>query len=250
MRSITVPTAEQRRSHSSATTARRLSFRQSPAEETGMPDLPTTTTLPRPIAVVLEHHGDLQTAYARRRATHDKTEAFVGAVSDVLSEHDVRELSQLIAGTHDAGYDARRGGEFGQLLLDDLEQSYQDVRRIREQTTRWRDLDTPGVVRALATDVEIATVFVQALDERNDTTARALVTSAVRTVVEKASTAGTAPATRRALVDAAAVLEQHATEGLGAESQLALIVDGDQAGDDAVLAAWCGALAVGIRAKG
>ena len=213
-----------------------------------MPDLPTTSTLPRPIAVVLEHHGDLQTAYVRRRATNDRTEAFVGAVSDVLSARDVSELSQLIAGTHDPGYDARRGAEFGQLLLDDLEQSYQDLRRMREQSRRWRGLDTAGVVQALATDVEIATLFVQALDERNDTTAGALVTSAVRTVVEKASAARTAPATRRELVDAMAAFRQRATAGLGAEPQLALLVDANHAGADPVLAAWCEALAVGIGA--
>src|SRR3954453_17577619 len=152
-----------------------------------MSNVPATSTLPRPIAVVLEHHGELQTAYIRQRGALDKHAAFVGAISDVLNEHDVSDLSRLISGSYDESYDAQRGAEFGRLLLDDLEQSYEDVRRIRGQAHRWRDLDAGGVVLALASDVELAKVFVQALEERNETTARALVSSAVRTVVEKSS---------------------------------------------------------------
>jgi hypothetical protein len=219
-----------------------------PAEHLDMPDPQTAGTIPRPIAVVLQHHGELQTAYVRQRAAHDKTAAFVGAVSDVLTETEVSELSHLIAGSHDTSYDARRGAEFGQLLLDDLEQGYQDVLRIREQTRRWRDLDAPGVVQALATDLDLATLFVQALDERNDTTARALVSSAVTTVVEKASVTGNAPATRRAVEAAAAEFRRRSTDGLGDSPQLALLDHAAEAEPDVILAAWCEALYVGLGA--
>jgi hypothetical protein len=196
-----------------------------------MSDTQTTSTIPRPIAVVLEYHSELQTAYIRLRTRHDRTEAFVGAVSSVLSESDVRDLSDLIAGAYEGGYDAHRGAEFGQLLLDDLEQSFQDVRRIREQGERWRDLDTTGLVEALTTDGDLARLFAETLDERDETTARALVSSAVRTIAEKASITNTSAGKRRALEAAAQRFRRRATDT-----------------DDAALAAWCEALDVGVSA--
>jgi hypothetical protein len=214
-----------------------------------MSNMHATSTLPRPIAVVLQHHGELQTAYIRQRAALDTHAAFVGALSDVLNEHDRTDLSRLISGSYDESYDAQRGAELGQLLLDELEQSYQDIRRLRDQARRWRDLDAGGVVLALATDVELAEVFVQALEERNETTAQALVSSAVRTVVEKSSVTRTAPATRRALEDAIATFRRHATDGQGRPPQLALLDDRNDAPDDVALAAWCEALAVGVNAS-
>ena len=90
-------------------------------------------------------------------------------------------------------------------------------------------------------------MFVQALEERNDTTAQALVTSAVRTVVEKASVARTAPPARRSSTT------RSRRSGSGRPTawrrpQLALLVDGTDAGDDVLLAAWCEALAIGVSA--
>jgi hypothetical protein len=224
---------------------RALRFGGRCADGSGMPDTQTVNTIPRPIAAVLRHHVELQTAYVRRRALHDKTAAFVGAVSDVLSESDVRDLSHLISGSYDASYDAQRGAEFGQLLLDDLEQSFQDVCRIRDQALRWRHLDSAGVVEALTTDLELARLFEQALEERNETTAEALVSNAVKTIVEKASMRHTAAGQRRALEAATQVLRRHATEALGRAPQLARRVDAD---DAVVLAVWCEALYVGISA--
>jgi hypothetical protein len=206
-----------------------LRFCAQSAEVQGMPDTLTTRMIPRPIAVVLEYHSELQTAYIRLRAQRERNEAFVGAVSSVLSESDVHDLSDLIAGSYDGGYDARRGAEFGQLLLDDLEQSFQAVHRIRQQGERWRELDTIGLVEALTTDADLARLFVQTLDERDETTARAIVSSAVRAIVEKASITNTSAGTRRALEAAARVFRRHATDA-----------------DDAALAAWCEALDVEV----
>jgi|1186.fasta_scaffold170643_1 hypothetical protein len=206
--------------------------------------------IPRPIEVVLERHGELQTAYVRRRAAHDQTGAFVGAVSEVLSEAEVRDLSRLIAGSFAADYDASRGAEFGQLLLDDLEQSYQDLRRSLAQTRRWHALDTPAVVEALATDRELARLYGQALDERNETTAGALVTSAVRVVVEKASASRNAPDTRRGLLAAASAFRAHAAGSRTDGPQLALCDDARRgpALSDTVLTTWCEALSDGVNA--
>jgi hypothetical protein len=224
---------------------------RSPAAEAHrMTTSPATATLPKPIAVVLEHHGELQRAYVARRVAQDKTQSFVGALSDVLSAAEVAELSRLISGSYDENYDAARGAQLGQLLLDDLEQAYDDLRRTRSRTRRWHGLDAPAVVDALATDIELATLFTQALDERNETTAAALVTGAVRVVVEKASASRNAPDTRRGLVAAATAFRRYATDGAGASPQAALL-DGprsEPALTDALLATWCDALCTGVNA--
>jgi hypothetical protein len=224
--------------------------RRPAVEAHGMATSPTTATLPKPIANVLEHHGELQTAYVSRRVAQDKTESFVGAVSDVLSAAEVAELSHLISGSYDENYDAARGAQLGQLLLDDLEQAYEDLRRTRNRTRRWHSLDAPAVVDALASDIELATLFAQAIDERNETTAAALVTGAVRVVVEKASASRNAPDTRRGLVAAATAFRRYATDGAGISPQATLldVSRSEPALTDAVLATWCDALSTGVNA--
>jgi hypothetical protein len=223
--------------------------RTRPAEHTCMRSTRTPAAVPRPIEVVLQHHGDLQTAYVHRRAAQDRTDAFVGAVSEVLSDAEVSDLSRLISGSFDANYDATRGAEFGELLLDDLEQSYQDMRRTHTRNRRWHALDAPEVVEALATDRELADLFTQALEEHNETTAAALVTSAVRVVVEKASASHNAPDTRRGLLAAASAFREHAAGGRSEALQL-LLDDAprEPALSDAILTTWCEALSDGVNA--
>jgi len=160
----------------------------------------------------------------------------------------VSELSQLISGSYASAYDAARGAEFGRLLLDDLEQGYQDVRRTRSRAGRWHDLDAPAVVDAIATDTELATLYAQALDEHNDVIAAALVASAARVIVEKAATTRGAPGTRRALEAATVAFRRHAN-GRG-DPQLALLHDAatEPGGPDALLTVWCEALSAEISA--
>ena len=176
-----------------------------------MPSTQTKRPIPKPIAVVLEQHAALQAAFVRERALHDKPTAFVEAVAAVLSADDADDLFALIAGSYDPAYDAQRGSEFGRLVLDDLEQSYQDVRRLEAQTSRWEHMDAIATVDALSADIGLATLYTQTLDEHDDTTARVLVSTAVQAIVDKASAARTPIGKRRTLERARSMLEEHAT---------------------------------------
>jgi len=176
-----------------------------------MPSTQTKLPIPKPIAVVLQQHAALQAAFVRERARHDKSTAFVEAVSDVLSDDDAHDLFELISGSYDAAYDAHRGAEFGRLLLDDLEQSYQDVRRLVAHTNRLEHMDAVATAEALTADIDLATLFAQTLEERDDATARTLVSSAVQTIVDKAATARTPIGKRRALERARSILAQRAS---------------------------------------
>ncbi len=214
-----------------------------------MPSTETSAPIPAPIALVLEHHGALHDAYVRRRTRHDKAEAFVGAVSEVLTAEQVRELSQLLNGAYDAPYDATRGAEFGKLLLDDLEQGYQDVQRSRSRARRWMHLDTPAAIEAIATDAELARLYAQARAEGNEAIAHTLVASAVRVVVEKASTTRNAPETRRTLEAAAVVFGRHAGDATNV-GQLGLLDTATvRAGSDPRRTAWCAALTTAVNAE-
>ena len=57
----------------------------------------------------------------------------------------------------------------------------------------------------------LATLYTQTLDEHDDTTARVLVSTAVQTIVDKASAARTPIGKRRTLERARSMLEEHAT---------------------------------------
>jgi hypothetical protein len=170
----------------------------------------TKRPIPKPITVVLERHAALQSAFVRHRAFHDKRTAFLEAISSVLSADEAHDLFELISGSYDRAYDAQRGSEFGRLMLDDLEQSYQDLRRLEAQTKRWEHMDALAAVDALTADVGLATLYAQTLDEHDEATARVLVSTAVQTIVDKASAARIPIGKRRTLERARSILEQRA----------------------------------------
>jgi hypothetical protein len=160
---------------------------------------------------VLERHAALQAAFVRQRALHDKNTAFVEAISATLSTDEANDLFELIAGSYDRAYNAQRGAEFGRIMLDDLEQSYQDVRRLEAQTNRWEHMDAIAAVDALTADVGLATLYTQTLDEHDEATARVLVSTAVQTIIDKAAGARTPIGKRRTLERARSILEERAT---------------------------------------
>jgi hypothetical protein len=205
-----------------------------------MSDAQTTQSTPKPIAAVLRYHAALQVAFVRHRAAQDKCAAFVDAVADVMPGADGHQLFELIAGSYNAAYDAQRGSEFGRILLDELEQSYQDVRQLEAQTRRWEHMDALATVEALTTDADLATLFVQTVDEHDDATARVLVSTAVQTVVDKAAAARTGIGKRRTLERARTTLEQRTAVATGSSAD-------DLAGPrDVALASWTDAIFRGL----
>ena len=86
-----------------------------------------------------------------------------------------------------------------------------------------------------------------AIEEQNETTARATVSSAVRAIVD-APSGRTAGARRRALERAAEVFRLQASDALGESPQLALLdLPARGHSDVIVLAAWCEAVYVGLK---
>ena len=158
-----------------------------------MSDLQATTTLPRPIAVVLQHHGELQTAYIRQRAAarrarslrrrhRRRAERARGrAISRASSRvRTTRATTRARAGVRPAAARRPRAELPGRPPHPRPSAPVARPRRGRRRAGAGERRRVGAGIRA-------------GPRRTNETTAEALVSSAVRTVVEKSSVTRTAP---------------------------------------------------------
>jgi hypothetical protein len=194
--------------------------------------------VPKPVAVTMEHFGELSEAYCEFRAVDPPTEALAMAFEVVLDVDEHRDVLAFLEGEADEIYGDGAGRQFFEKFLDTLESYYDDVSSTEEKLDRWRKTtDIVALAEEVATDRHTTHGFRRAVEAQQQRSANEMVDEVVSLLLTKANAAWTRTGKRVKVDQAAKVFSVLGTKA-------ARVPDDEDARSQAL---WCAAVVDRLR---
>lgn len=128
--------------------------------------------MPRPVAAVMPHLGEIGDKYPTYRRTQAPDAAIRSAIVAVMGNGpDVAEVLAFLRGDLDGQFGAGSGAKLGAMLLDQMAKEAeldQEEAAFLDRERRRERMDVVDLAESLATDRMITLLFREAFEERNE----------------------------------------------------------------------------------